>query len=231
MRKMFFNVIVSCIERHGRRSLLALLGAVSFAMATGVVTPATAQERRSGLAADKPVKLVSSDPKRDEKWRPGVQVKLVFSARLDPARVQIQVRDDVGGQLQRGAPAVAGNTVRQQLFPGISTGRYAISYSVAAPGAEPVTGEVPFGVVGAARPTASARTTTTPGAGAGEPGRSSAGPREPSPTGSAAPSPGRRESARHREEEPPGWLVPGGVGVVVLVGAGGVLVWRRRRSV
>ncbi|MEW2354547.1 copper resistance protein CopC [Spirillospora sp. NPDC029432] len=208
----------------GPGCLLLALGLTPLSAAYGLVQP--------GTAAIESLRLVSSDPGRDEKWRSSGRVELVFSVAVDPARVQVQVRDDVGGQLEMGRPEVAGVTVRQRVSPGLSTGRYSVTYSVSSRNGALLTGDVPFRIAGTKLP---AESVSSPAASRTPKATDQKSSPQPSSITSSPPSAPRPRQAPQgapadRGGEGGRWPVVIGGGVLILLAVIGVLLWRRRAA-
>jgi len=161
--------------------------------------------------------LISSTPAAGETVaRPPDAVVLVLDERPLAVGIQVVVTGPAG-PIQRGAPTIAGNSVRQPLAAEAPAGKYTVAWRVASADGHPVTGTFPF---------------TAKAAADGQPPPKSNAPsvsiqsNEPSaPLQSNAPAAANEGGL----DRPRSWLVVGGA--LVLAGGAGVFLWRwlRRR--
>lgn len=208
---------------------------------SGVVVNVHAGGTQAAETASGGFRLVWSDPSRGGRMGPRRWVKLQFNGSLDAGKVRVQVRDDVGGQLEAGRPEVSGSTVVQRVTPGLAAGHYSIGYSVTDNTGHQLNGDVPFQVVvsltGANKPTSSYK----PGpSGPGQNGKRKTGPpvHGKHPASSATPVPQSSAAASLPAAEPASqhpagtnWWLWGVAAMVALLapGAVGLMRWARRR--
>jgi methionine-rich copper-binding protein CopC len=125
---------------------IGLLAAIVVAVIALFAAPAAAH-----------AELKKSTPAKDSTVQAPSEVSLVFTERVQLARVKVS--DAAGKDFQSGTPRVTGDTVTQALSGGLASGRYEVAYRVVSADGHPVEGTVPFKVAGgqnAAAPAASA---------------------------------------------------------------------------
>jgi methionine-rich copper-binding protein CopC len=150
--------------------------------------------------------LKKSTPAKDSTVQAPSEVSLVFTERVQLARVKVS--DAAGKDFQSGTPSVTGATVRQGLSGGLASGRYEVAYRVVSADGHPVEGTVPFKVAGgqsAAAPAASAA-----------PGNQQGGNEQAQPASNTSTAGGGKR-----------WLMVG-AGLLVAAGIGLAIVYLRR---
>jgi copper resistance protein C len=185
-----------------RAQRLGLVTAITVAFGAGFAAPASAHTT-----------LLESTPAKGATVRELAEVRLLFSEKLQPALVKVQVRDAAGGRHETAeAPRVTGATVRQSVTPGLPGGAYKIVYRVVSNDGHPVTGEVQFTLIGPAR-----------GGAAPAAGGPAASPGAEAPAAVPAATAGSEGTKR--------WLMLGG-GLLfgILIGLGFVVLRRPRQE-
>jgi methionine-rich copper-binding protein CopC len=182
---------------------LCLVAVIMVAFGAGFAAPASAHTT-----------LLESTPAKGASVRELTEVRLVFSENVQPSLVRVQLRDARGARKESAAaPQVTGATVRQPVAPGLPAGAYTLVYRVVSADGHPVTGEVPFTLIGSAKgaTTGAAPAAAPPSAPAADPG---------APAAATDPDDGTRR-----------WMMLGG-GLLfgILIGLGFVVLRRPRQE-
>lgn len=112
---------------------------------------------------------------------------------------EIHIVDAQGNNWAQGEATVTDRVVSQAVQPGTPAGTYTVQWRVVSSDGHPIQGKFTF--------------TTSTGA---EPGAATPSAAEAAPAPDEKPSQGL-----------PAWAIPVGVAVLILIGAGGVIAWRR----
>lgn len=112
---------------------------------------------------------------------------------------EIRIVDADGNNWAQGAPKVTNRVVSQRVQPGTPAGTYAVQWRVVSSDGHPIQGTFTFTTETGAQP------------------------------GAATPSAADAAPAQHADSAPglPPWVIPVGVAVLILIGAGAVIAWRR----
>ncbi len=182
--------------------LLVTLGLVASALPVFAAGPA---------ALPLHAQLVSTAPEDGASVQTAEQVTMTFSEDINPEFLQVRVQGP-GADEADGAPEVDGTVVTQPLAADLPAGEHEVTFRVVSVDGHPVSGSFSFTTtVAGAGATPSATPTPTP----------TATPTDtPSPTATPSPSPSTVD-ATPTSSGAPGWLVPVGLAVLVVLLAGG----------
>ncbi|RAY13196.1 copper resistance protein CopC [Actinomadura craniellae] len=106
-------------------------------------------------------RLISSNPAKNAKVAPPSEVLLVFSDRIQHAKVL--VKDTAGKEFQTGEARRDGPRVTQSLSGALPAGSYTVAYRVVGEDGHPIPGTLDFTVTGGDTPTSDAGATPAPG--------------------------------------------------------------------
>lgn len=117
---------------------------------------------------------------------------------------EIRILDANGTNWARGEAQVTNRVVEQDVQPGTPAGDYTVQWRVVSSDGHPIQGTFTF--------------TTSTGAAPGAAAPSSEG---------SAPAEAQNEEQEVAQQGIPAWVIPTGLAVLILIGAGGAIAWRR----
>lgn len=181
------------------------IGALAVA-ATAVLVSATPAYAHNAFSASTPKDKAVLDTAPAE-------VALKFLAKLSPTGTKVTLTDPTGGSVAAGPARFNGSTVFVPLA-ATTAGVYTASYEVASSDGHPIRGKITFTLTPKAVPVAVPPTTVPPTTPATE---------------TTKPAPSTVPVARKETATAPWWPWLA-AGVVLVVAAGAVIVWRRRAA-